>query len=397
MAKSEYAETRKVLTHQRFRRRSPIPGMLKVIGRIIIIILLFELARNIVGGLVTHPVVARWGTIEKGYWTEALFLRNETVYTAPVTGKLNATGLNGSLVPEGEVIAAIDDGREDSASRRAIQSIVDYQTLRREQDALNQDLKRVNGEIRDKQSILDNQSQRGQRDSGIKEDLNNLEQEKGRIVRNIQKTLQELQKLDPQGLVQKDDSIISAAAPGYLFFQYDSWESQLTPQDFDRLTAADFKRKFSFHRVSGNVQAGAVVAKIIDPFNQRIVVQVDPHQTGTPVEGATWWIKIGETSAKAAISQVAHRPGTGNVLVAMEDPGIGQSILPERRCRIFLVYRRCSGIVVPVQALTKKKHKTMIKLMKGDGYQEKTVRVVESDGERAIIEGIEFGDTIISR
>ncbi|TCL69940.1 putative membrane fusion protein [Hydrogenispora ethanolica] len=398
MAKSEYADTKKILTHQRFRRRSPIPGMLKVIVRIILIILLFEVVRNVVSGMITHPVVARWGTIEKGFWTEALFLRNETIYTAPAAGKLTVTGVSGTMVPEGEVIATLDNGREGSVPKHALQSVAQYKTLKRELEVLTQDLNRVARELKDKQTILSKLIQRNQNAFAIKEDLNNLEQEKERILRNINQTDQAIQNLNSQAMDQNNDSVITAVKPGYLFYQYDDWENQLTPKDFPRITEEDLKRNFRLHRAALNVESGTFVAKIVDPFNQRIVVRVNAQEVGNPTPRTVWRIKMGEVQTKAVISEVAPpQPGGKDVLVALEDPGIGQSILPERRCRIFLVYRRNSGIVVPVQALNKKKGVTFVKLMKGDGYQEKTVRVIENDGERAIIEGIQFGDTIISR
>lgn len=393
--KAEYPKLKSV--PNRPKKRWSIGGMLRILGRIIIIILLFEVTRNVFSGLLTHPVTAQYGTIEKGFWADALFLRHETVLMAPQSGKLVYSAKAGSLVPTGEIIATVDDGTNATVTTNSVPASKRLDQLRRELVSLGQDLNRVNTEIKNKQSLLVEQSNRGLSATQIKQDLNNLEQEKGIILRNINKNNDELSKLNSTTVNANHDNLVLATTPGYLFYQYDEWESKLLPADFPQITVADLQRRYSLRDVGNSVRTGAIVAKIIDPFNQRIVIRINAKATGIPEVGTRWWLKSGEALRRTAVVELTRTAGNDEYLIALEDPGIGQSILPERRYRVFVVYRRCSGILIPTQAVFHHKKDPVVRVMKGDGYKEQNIRVIETDGSRAIVEGIEFGETIISR
>ncbi len=393
--KAEYPKLKSV--PNRPKKRWSIGGMLRILGRIIIIILLFEVTRNVFSGLLTHPVTAQYGTIEKGFWADALFLRYETVLTASHSGKLVYSAKAGSLVPTGEIIATIDDGTNATGPTDSVPASKQLDQLRRELVSLGQDLNRVNAEMKNKQSLLVTQSNRGMNTAQIKQDLNNLEQEKGIILRNINKNNAELRELNATTVNANHDNLVLATTPGYLFYQYDEWETKLLPADFPQITVADLQRRYSLREVGNSVRTGGMVAKIIDPFNQQIVIRINAKATGIPEVGARWWLKNGEALRRTTVLKVTRIAGDNEYLVALDDPGIGQSILPERRYRVFVVYRRCSGVLIPTQAVFHHQKDPVVRVMKGDGYKEQSIRVIETDGSRAIVEGIDFGETIISR
>jgi putative membrane fusion protein len=380
----------------RFKWR-PFRGMLRLLRRILLIIVFIELIRIVISGFITRPVVAKWGTIEKGFWTEALFLREEKIYTAPAEGKLAITVEEGAMIPEGELLAYIES-KDDSGTEGDIYSSTRLESLHREENTLNQDLNRVTAEVGAKHSLLVQTSSNAATLERIKEDLAILEKEKGRILRSIHQTRERIKKLNSAAATAYGKRIITAAGPGYLFYQSDGWEEQLRPERYRQITRSDLRRNYPLRKTRRKVNAGEFIGKIIHPFNQRIVIEVNPDRTRKPVIGDRWWVKNHDNLFGADIiycNRSADQPQT--TLVTLSAPGIGQKFLPERRARIFMVYRRLSGVSVPVRALFRTKNDTYVKVLKGDEYRRQQVRVLETDSEQAIIEGLEFGSTIISR
>ncbi len=380
----------------RFKWR-PFRGMLRLLRRILLIIVLIELIRIAIGGFITRPVVAKWWTIEKGFWTEALFLREEKIYTAPAEGKLAVTVEEGVMIPEGELLAYIES-KDDSGTEGNIHPSTRLESLHREENRLKQDLNRVTAEVGAKQSLLVQTSRNAATLERIKEDLAILEKEKGRILRSIHQTRERIETLNSTAATANDKRIITAVGPGYLFYQSDGWEEKLRPEWYRRITRSDLRRNYPLRKTRRKVKAGEFVGKIIHSFNQRIVIEVDPERIRKPVVGDRWWIKNRDSLFGTNIiycKRSADQPQT--TLVVLSAPGIGQKFLPERRARVFIVYRRLSGISVPVRALFRTKNDTYVKVLKGDEYKRQSVQVLETDSEQAIIEGLEFGSTIISR
>ena len=78
-------------------------------------------------------------------------------------------------------------------------------------------------------------------------------------------------------------------------------------------------------------------------FRQVILVGIDTTQIPTPEVGGYWWVQTGTGLTKFPI--IAVKPQAAErLLVALEDPVFLNNYLPQRRSRIYLVYRRASGV-----------------------------------------------------
>lgn len=286
----------------------------RILLRVLFFLLLLEAGWFIVANLTQHQVVAQWRSIEKGCWTEALFIREERLVTVPADGKFISRVTSGSRVPQSEILGfiapqGIDSGMADGAGGGAI-------------------------------------------------------------------------------------SVIAPQA-GYWLTDVDGWEERLNPDDFAGLTEEDFARGYPLQHLKAEVSQGDVCGKIVAPFFQLIAVTVDPRRTGQPQPELKWRIVVRNDSDPVTIRKTIRLPD-GRFIVILEDRAL-KFLQPERKLQVYLVYRRVSGISLPVQALYKKGKSYYVKIIKGVGYRAQKVELTASDGERAIIKGIDYGTTVISR
>ena len=387
--KSEYSGSKRYSASRGGR------NLLKLICFTVGLILLIEISRIYLGIWVAKPVVALWGVIEKGCWVEALFLREEAVILSDLDGSLKQKIDNGERVSRGSVIAYINSGfglaaEPDGNLLRLEKRLF---TLLSEDEALDIELKRVNKEIEQRNEIL----KKSPLDSDVKEDLGSLEQEKGQILRNI-KTVREKILKTRVTIKGEERGFKSVLAPdtGYLFFQYDNWEGKLTPNHFYELNGEIFQNNFSLKPVSNRAKTGGILGKVISPFDQIIAVKADTAITGAPSKGDYWWFKTSDGLHRVAVRNVTPL-AEQKVILAFDDPGISQQYIPNRYGKIFVIYKKVNGVTIPSQALVKKESRTFVKLPKGDGYSLQEVQVLETDGTKVVLEGIDFGTTIISR
>lgn len=360
-----------------------------------LLVLLIEIGRIILGIWIAKPVVAQWGRIEKGCWVEALFLREEVILNSKSEGNITRKTENGSRIAKGAVIASINTrfGMAVEPGDVALRLERRLLFLRSEDEALAFELKRVNNEIAYRRNVIKSSL----KISEIKEDLESLEQEKRQILRNTKSVRDKI--LRTQVAIKNElNGFQSVVAPeaGYLFFHYDNWEGQLRSDDFFGLSEDEFKTNYALKSTGARVKKGSFLAKIISPFNQMIAILIDTSITGTPKLGDSWWFKINDAQHSVVIKNIIPLANR-KMILAFDDPGISQQHMPNRRGKIFTIYRKTHGITVPTQALYKNGRQTFAKLQKGDGYSLQEVQVLETDSDKAVIEGINFGTTILSR
>jgi putative membrane fusion protein len=369
--------------------------IIRIFGTILLVIVLIEVSIFLLRDINTKTVVAKWGRIEKGYWAEALFLREETLLRAPLDGELVIEVDSGTRVPRGELLSYINaEMLSVNTSELNLQSRMELESLIRDEQAFRMDLGRIKSEIKE----LTQQSKRASRKSkNATAVLESLRREKARIT--------ELQKENHTKLVElrhkihdqlEQQSLIMATEPGYLFYEYDGWEEEWNPGSFGAINEEDINRDFKLKKPGNKVQNGEVIGKIINPFRQVIMIIADVSKTGLPEPGTDWWMTIGNSLRPLKVLEINQFSGNKAIL-ALEDISLPFAYLPNRRSKIFVIYRKTSGIMIPRRAIVIKDYLTQVKVLKGDGFELKNVRIVETDDHNAIIEGLEFGATIISR
>jgi hypothetical protein len=339
-------------------------------------------------------VAATWGMVEKGSWIEVLYLRDEKPLTVPAAGRLTVQVKNGARVPQGEILALLDQGAglgpNVEVTNSSRQSYNKYQMQVREEAALTLDLHRISTDV------TKHLKKRGCQKTSA--DLEALQQEKEQVIRNIQvihaQSVSLQQELVP---VLKRWQFIAAEEPGSFLTMYDGWEGLLSPEYLSRLTLSDFTRKYPLKTgARQQVKTGETFGRLINPFNQIMAIKINAQQTGIPQTGAVWRFKTASGWKSAPLTYVKMfnaQFGVAGAPIQAEEADLSTS----RLAKMFVIYQRITGVTVPVQALFRRENLTLVRVAKGDGYREKTVRVLGNDGSKAVVSGIEVGTMIISR
>jgi hypothetical protein len=382
-------------TQRRAAKRFPFRGIKLILFFSIISLLavFFMGGWQLIANRLQKVVAATWGMVEKGCWIEVLYLREEKLLTAPASGCLTIQVKNGARVPQGEVLALLDQGaalgRSAVVTNSVRQSYNEYQRLVREEAALTMDLRRINADLRKRmrKRVYPNDEA----------DLEALQQEKGQVIRNIQTIHAQSAGLQQEmAPVLKRWRFIAAEAPGSFSTEYDGWEGSLPPEYLSRLTLNDFARNYPLKSGARQVKSGAPFGRLINPFNQIMAFKINAQQTGIPQTGAIWRFKTASGWKNAPLIYVKMFDGQTGVAGAAIQAGEAD-LTRMRLSRMFAVYQSITGVTVPASALYKKGKLTLIRVMKGDDYREKAVQVLGSDGSRAVISGIKIGTMIISR
>jgi len=376
------------------RHRPKLVSVFRIIGGFLILLLIIEGFGILIEYLSWRPVVTEWGTMEKGFWADVIFLRDETLITAPVDGKLVLQRKSGDRVAEGEIIATIKtpilETKTDGGFQDSLQKLIQGAK------ALQADLQRSQHEYVLKKAQI-HALKRSIHLSQLCEDLTFIEQEKRTILRNIEENHDQIELITKNFKAwQNGTTILQAEQPGYLWYQFDKVESRFTPDHFAELTEADFKKSYSVQASPKDVNPNEVIGKIISPFHQLICFIIDTNEIKRPAEGAVWWFKSDDTIFPCSVVNESILPNE-KVILGLDDVSMLPKFMPNRRGKIFIIYKRVSGIIIPVQALYKKGQTDIVKVVKGDTYEETKVVVRENDGVKAIIDGIDYGKTIISR
>lgn len=380
------------------KTNQPVAGfkrIIRIFGAVLLVIVMIEVSIFLLRDLNTKMEIAKWGEIKKGYWTEALFLREETLLRAPLDGELIRQVNSGTRVPRGELLSYINAELQSvNTSELNLQARMELESLIREEQSFRVDLERIKSEIRETTLQLKKTTKKSK---NAVADLEALRREKSRIT--------ELQKATHTKLVVlrhkirnqlEQQSLVMAPQPGYLFYEYDGWEDELPPGSFGRIKEEEIKREYKVKKPGSKVQRGEIIGKIIHPFRQIIMITADINKTGLPEPGTDWWMDTTDGLQPLKVLGT-NQLSEDKAILALEDISLPFAYFPNRRSKIFVIYRKTSGIVVPRRSIIIKQHLTQVKVLKGDGFELKKVRIVETDDHNAIIDGLEFGTTIISR
>jgi hypothetical protein len=360
---------------------------------VFMVLFVLEAGWLLITNLFKKVVVANWGSIEKGCWLEALYLREEKVVTAPVAGRLTAKVKTGDRIPRDEIIVWIDSGnaffdKKIEASDDQIATFKKLQHYLREESALHMDLRRINRDLEQSEP---------QEKINSNPDLILLKQEKERVLRTIQSvhSIGERYRREFEPLFT-NLTFVAVEEPGYFTYEYDGYETSLSPKAFPSLKAEDFGRKYLSKKPGGHVKNGEVLGKLINPFQQMIALKVDTRNIAIPKKGDIWRIKTKSGWKNGPVSD--FKPlGENQAIVGVEIQAVENEQLTSRTAKMFVIYQKVSGVIVPVQSLFHHDGIAYVRVVKGESYQEKAVDTVATDGGRAIITGIDAGAIIISR
>ena len=307
-------------------------------------------------------------------------------------------------MPRGELLSYINVRLQSvNTSELNIRAKMELESYIREEQAFRSDLERINSEIKAASKTVSKTASLSLKKLANKSrgtpavDLAALEKENLRITEFQKAThtkLIELQHKIHDQLQQQ--ALVIAPQPGYLFYQADGWEDKMSPESFAGIQEEDLNRDYYLKTTGENVRTGEIIGKIIHPFKQIIMIAVNANKIEIPGLGDNWWYKT--RNGLQPVNVVGINRLSGNkALLALEDLNFNYEFLPNRRSKIYIIHRKTSGVMIPYRAIIKKHNETQVKILKGDGFELKKVQIIENDEHNVIINGLEFGTTIISR
>lgn len=356
---------------------------------IVFFLLVLELGWLVLANFPQKVAIVETGEISKGCWVEAVYLRNETLLRAPADGYLTVRVPSGTMIPYGEVVGWISQQPTEDLPEDALRLAKKVALYQRENDGLEMEIKRLNSEISRRQASSNK--------AVANADLASLEKERQRVLQSIRVNRDEankaLVKLDymTSGIV-----VMTTDSSGIFCNEYDGFESQLNPQSFRQLPEDIVKKKFPLKTPPSRVSKGEPIGKMVEPFTEVLVAKVDPQVVGIPRLGDEWEVKTTNGWRNIKIIDIISL-ANDKMMVGFHNSHPETRFVLDRRQKLFMVYRRVKGSSIPVQAIVRKKDKTWVRIVKGDEFQEQEIRVLETDGNRAIVTGLEFGTAILSR
>lgn len=363
-------------------------------GLILLIITGIGLTKNFWFTFSPKRISVGLGTIEKGCWAETVFLRKETLLTASRSGAYTARLSSGTVIPNGEIVGWIGDKKTSHFSDDALQLARKKAAIESECLGLNREIQRLEGEIRYRKNA---NSQSVGTGSQVKADLLSQEKERERLLQTRHVKYQEIEKIKAKLTdLTNGAMIVTAPLSGIFSLEYDGYEERFTPDDFQTAAEELFRKKYRVKRPGHRVTKGDILGKMIEPFNEIVVLQVDPRITGIPQAGDVWYLQSNGEWREIKVMDI-NPLAEDKLIVGLNNLQPNPVYNPKRRQKLFLVYRRVKGLCVPARAIFKDDRSSYVKVYKGDGYLRQEVQVIETDGDQAIVSGLEFGTAIISR
>lgn len=231
--------------------------------------------------------IVQYGSVETPETIDGVIIRDEKVYTAPVSGIVDYNVSENDKVKKGEIICSIKDEEIVESLEADLEEIekkiLSLQENREDMSWFAEDVKRVNKQIKetiDKNAI-----------SFVRFDIKNLYDLKSNIQKKLdvrnqmllsenKGSLQELaQKKDTQeSELSKNIINLNAQDGGIVSYYIDGFENSLTVDNIDKLTKEQLKIKTSdFEEMKSIVQAKDNVFKIIRSNQWYIACYISPE------------------------------------------------------------------------------------------------------------------------
>lgn len=291
---------------------------------------------------------------------QGIYVRNETVINSRVNGVISYTCRDGSKVANGSVVAYTYASENDilvnqqieklkaevelleSAQNPGTTAVVEPAFISDQIDEQYQtiafliaenDLESLDAERRKLQTLMD-----------IYQIVINEETDFNSAIDNINSRIDELEKRrrEPSGMV-------SAENAGYFIGHTDGFESKLSPDTIDSLTADEIKNIIAESRKDNG---GSSIGKIVDGYEWKMVGLVDPRITDFRV-GNSVTVKFSSTpdTVTAVIDSITETDDPSESIIVLACDELTYNLVQRRAERVEIILNDYKGIKVPRNAI----------------------------------------------
>lgn len=361
---------------------------------------------------------AAWGSVQEGFDTEAVVVRDETVFVAPIGGKVSLLVAEGERVKAGTVVAEIS--REETRQQLEPPLTEAKEELTRFDAYARARLAEVKNEVDSCKLEVENEKRaldraRASHDASAEENHKAAlarantalaaasrrldEEEKALKARGqaLAAKVQERERAYRQAVCE-----LRAKVPGVVSFELDGLENLLTPSSAQAV-APDRVRSLVTSPVSvcdgSEVAEGEPVFRLINNY-RLLVLAVLSSEDASVLASSRVRVAFGSTSDNnlfpaRVVSQGDPTP-SGDRTVLVEVSGFPQELCAARRVRVKLVTRTCSGLTIPRRAVVQSGEDYLVYVPVNLGVVRKPVEIVGGDQDTVVVRGLKEGERVLT-
>lgn len=291
---------------------------------------------------------------------QGIYVRNETVINSRANGVISYTCRDGSKVANGSVVAYTYQSENDILVEQQIKK------LREEVELLESAQNPGTTSVVKPSFISEQIDEQYQRIAFLiaENDLDSLDEERKKLqtlmdiyqivineetdfnsaIDRVNSKIDELEerRRDPSGTVTVDNA-------GYFIGYTDGFESKLSPETIDSITADEIK---SIIAESRKESSGKAVGKIVDGYKWKMIGIVDPKATDFRV-GNSVTVKFSSTpnTVTAVIDNISETDDPNESIIVLSCDELTYSLVQRRVERVEIILNDYNGIKVPRSAI----------------------------------------------
>ncbi|MEN8905755.1 MAG: HlyD family efflux transporter periplasmic adaptor subunit [Clostridiales bacterium] len=394
------------------KKKFKFKGINKILKIAIIIILFLIYIPTIVVWFMGKDIeidYLRKGTLEEIINSDGIFVRNEEVLVAPITGKCVTNVFLGEKIGKNQEIGRITTKSIDETTDKL--NYIDNKILKLiksdngNENIYSEDILKIDEDISDKLKEISIMSMENNIEGSekIESEINELIKKKidlisdsdivgGKQLENLKKQKNEL--LDK---VSENTIVLKAKNSGLIAYFIDGYENQYSPDNMDRITITDINNikkitNDTFDFSTFNVESKKPYAKLIKDFESFIIISLDKNKSKIMEENDKINITIQDINKSTEASIVKKIDEKNKTKVYLKITNLLSETCTLRKAELEIIVKPYNGYKVPIKSLIefdKKGKKAKIMLIKSNYTELKDVKIVVYDNEYAIIENVE--------
>lgn len=291
---------------------------------------------------------------------QGVYVRNETVINSRANGVISYTCRDGSKVANGSVVAYTYQSENDILVNQQIEKLKEEVELLESaqnpgttavvepafiSDQIDEHYQTIAFLIAENDlETLDEERKKLQTLMDIYQIVINEETDFDSAIDNLNSRISELEKRrrEPSGMVTAENA-------GYFIGHTDGFESKLSPDTIDSLTADDVKNIISESRKENG---GSSIGKIVDGYEWKMIGIVDPKATDFRV-GSSVTVKFSSTpdTVTAVIDNMVETDDPNESMIVLSCDELTYNLVQRRAERVEIILNDHNGIKVPRNAI----------------------------------------------
>ncbi|MDP2859681.1 MAG: HlyD family efflux transporter periplasmic adaptor subunit [Bacillota bacterium] len=401
------------------RRPSPLrrPRRFGVGTLLLVFLVLFVIyfgGKDLILPFIVRSVVAEPGFLEQSVTSDAIVIRQETVYCAPASGKLILASREGERVRAGTLVIEVKNTQATRALDEQVQQVdqrlsefdknnsARFSTLEASMKAVDGDIANTLREAR--AALLGGDGSKAlSLDKTFRESMEKRYEvacDLGRLDVARNEIVDERQKLAE--LAKKSSNRVEAPGPGVVSFLLDGLETQWNAQKTGGVTARSIfvaEPKKEETRTGDDVRAGKPAFRIVSLDQGAVAVALPAKDMVDVLALQSIRVRsstLGKESLWGKVQSITDPGGDGFGVVVVSISPFPEEALSLRKIRVDLIKQRNDGMKVPEQCLFKKDGETGVYIIYKTMARFRKVFVKARDGAWAIVEGLSPGSEVIT-